>query len=236
MAESVALEIALGSGVELMLFMLKPNEGLDQLRLIVMELAIADAIGKVGNRAPLVHPQLALDLARIPRPVELNKELALAKQHGAAAGVILNFVLGTDAHADTKKYATQKNAFRLVAHCYGGQWGWRTENIKRNIWPKFRPVAHLWAALHLWASDLGKNPDLTMVSDDEELRSFLGIAGVIQSRARSCKRLLSANADICRIQVSIEGKGAAPTPFHLSYGRVSDEVLKVARGLAGKKF
>jgi hypothetical protein len=229
LAEAVALKdtVALPSGVELMLLMVRPNEGLDQLRLIVIEWAIADVI-KMGTYFT-VHPQIALDLARIPRPAELNKETALACQHGRAAGTILDFVLAAHAHADTEKYATLKNAFRLVAHCREPEWGWRTDNIKRHIWPKFRSVAHLWSARHIWEK-LGNNPDLTMLSDDE-LLSFLGIAEDVRSRARSCKRL-SADTDICRIQVSIEGKeGVVPEPVPLSYMRVGDEVLRVARGL-----
>jgi hypothetical protein len=71
---------------------------------------------------------------------------------GTISGVILGWVIFRGQREDTRATASLGSAFRMIQEaCAKGWWrGGSISNIKQNIWPTYRPVAHLWAALHIW--------------------------------------------------------------------------------------
>jgi hypothetical protein len=91
---------------------------------------------------------------------------------GTVAGLILGWTLFRAERSDTRMSASLSNAFKMIDEaCKQGRWrGGGVENLKRNIWPTFRSVAHFWAALHIWND---KGYDFSQLSTPSGLGLFL---------------------------------------------------------------
>jgi hypothetical protein len=100
-----------------------------------------------------VSAELALQLFNAPDARTVAEQSAAeAAFGGTVAGVILGWTIFRAERPDTRTSASLGNAFKMIDQaCKVGRWrGGGIENLKRHIWPAFRPVAHLWAALHVW--------------------------------------------------------------------------------------
>jgi hypothetical protein len=96
---------------------------------------------------------LALQLFNAPDARTVAEQSAAnAAFGGTVAGFILGWTLFRAERPDTRASASLSSAFRMIDEaCKQGRWrGGGIENLKRNIWPTFRPVAHFWAAIHIW--------------------------------------------------------------------------------------
>lgn len=71
---------------------------------------------------------------------------------GTVSGFILGWVIFRRQRADLRATASLTKAIRMVqdACTHGRRQEGRTDNIRKHLWPRYRPVAHLWAALQVW--------------------------------------------------------------------------------------
>jgi hypothetical protein len=124
---------------------------------------VVSAIGEAKEmfRRVEVDADVALSLADAPKlPSELNGALEGAGFAGAVSGIILGWVIFRHERFDTRRSASLRGAFRMVENaCTKGRIrGGTVDNLRRHLWPAFKPAAHLWAALQVW-SDRGFSSD-----------------------------------------------------------------------------
>jgi hypothetical protein len=100
-----------------------------------------------------VDADVALSLADAPKlHSELYGALEAGGFAGAVSGMILGWIVFRHERPDTHASASLRGAFRMVEKaCIKGRIrGGTVDNLRRNVWPVFRPAAHLWAALQVW--------------------------------------------------------------------------------------
>lgn len=96
---------------------------------------------------------LMLSVAQAPDAIQTVEQSAKdAAFGGAVAGYVLGWTIFRSALPETRDTASLGAAFRMIEEaCAKGRWrGGGVDNLKQNIWPKYRSVAHLWAALQVW--------------------------------------------------------------------------------------
>jgi hypothetical protein len=100
-----------------------------------------------------VDADVALSLAEAPKlHSELYGALEGAGFAGAVSGMILGWIVFRHERPDTRAGASLRGAFRMVeTACIKERIrGGTVDNLRRNVWPAFRPAAHLWAAFQVW--------------------------------------------------------------------------------------
>jgi hypothetical protein len=140
--------------------------------------------GQYGNTHEiLVDSELALRLAEAPDMMStLEQAVEDAAFDGALAGNVLGWILFRGEQAETRATASLGSAFRMIEEATRSR-RWRgggTENMKRNIWPTYRPVAHFWAALSMWRDREGG--DFTTVKN---MLLFLGMAECLRKKGET---------------------------------------------------
>ena len=115
---------------------------------------LAELIRRFGNTHEIsVNGRITLNLADAPDARESVKAAAeVSAVGGSLAGIMLGWMVFRAEQPATRAQVSLGDAFRMVDEAYRKhrQRGGGIENLKRHIWPRFRPVAHLWAALHVW--------------------------------------------------------------------------------------
>jgi len=99
-----------------------------------------------------VDADVALMLAEAPKlELEFGADIARAGFGGVISGTILGWVVFRHESPETRSSASLHRAFRMVENaCKKGGWRGATfDNLRKNIWPIYSPVAHLWAALQI---------------------------------------------------------------------------------------
>lgn len=130
-------------------------------------LAAIDAAKREYGDELKVHADadMMLSTAAAPKLHETLQQAATdAAFGGTVSGIILGWIIFRGKRPETRSTASLGGAFRMIQEaCDAGRWrGGKIDNLKRHIWPTYRPVAHLWAALHVWrerASGLPLKPD-----------------------------------------------------------------------------
>jgi hypothetical protein len=145
---------------------------------------IEGIIGQYGNTHEIfVDGGLTLRLAGAPNMMgTLRQAVEDAAFGGALAGNVLGWTLFRGEHPETRATASLGSAFRMIEEATrAGRWrGGGTENMKRNIWPTYRPVAHLWAALSMWRDMEGG--DFTTARN---MLLFLGMAECLRKKGET---------------------------------------------------
>jgi hypothetical protein len=140
--------------------------------------------GQYGNTHEiLVDGGLTLWLAGAPDMMNtLGQAVEDAAFGGALAGNVLGWILFRGEQPETRATASLGSAFRMIEEATrAGRWrGGGTENMKRNIWPTYRPVAHFWAALSMWRDMEGG--DFTTARN---MLLFLGIAEFLRKKGET---------------------------------------------------
>ena len=140
--------------------------------------------GQYGNTHEiLVDSELTLRLAGAPDMMgTLEQAVEDAAFDGALAGNVLGWILFRGEQPETRATASLGSAFRMIEEAtQAGRWrGGGTENMKRNIWPTYRPVAHFWAALSMWRDMEGEN--FTTV---RAMLHFLGMAECLRKKGET---------------------------------------------------
>ncbi len=125
--------------------------------------ALAFVHGRYGKTHEINVPaDFTLWLADAPdRQTTLEAAVSRAGTFGPFAGLILGWIIFSAAGAETRQQASLHNAFRMIEEgCkLAKRSGGGFVNLQKNVWPEFRPAAHLWAAWHLWT-----DPDRKAVS------------------------------------------------------------------------
>jgi hypothetical protein len=129
---------------------------LEQGQLLPSEIA---ALAKAGIDAPA-----AADMAKANAKVFVN---------GYVAGLILhNAVSAAEKHP---KDAAIQATVKRISESFGLEWRLRPQTINNHIWPRYRPVAHLWAAFVFSEDDVFpcRHPDLgTFLAKAEAYREL----------------------------------------------------------------
>jgi hypothetical protein len=123
--------------------------------------AISEAQEIVGSVQ--VDADVALSLADAPKlHDELNAALEVARFGGTVSGMILGWIVFRHECPNTRPSASLRGAFRMVEQaCIKGRIrGGTVDNLRRNVWPAYRPAAHLWAALRVWMDQGGSSEEL----------------------------------------------------------------------------
>jgi hypothetical protein len=140
--------------------------------------------GQYGNTHEiLVDGDLTLRLAGAPDMMgTLTQAIENAALGGALAGNVLGWVVFRGERPETRATASLGSAFRMIEEATrAGHWrGGGTENMKRTIWPTYRPVAHLWAALSMWHDMEGGN-----FMSARAMLHFLGMAECLRKKGET---------------------------------------------------
>jgi hypothetical protein len=130
----------------------------------------------------LVDSELVLRLAGAPNMMStLEQAVEDAAFDGALAINVLGWIVFRGEQPETRATASLGSAFRMIEEAArASRWrGGGIENMKRNRWPTYRPVAHFWAALALWNDMEGGN--FTTVRD---MLLFLMMAECLRKKER----------------------------------------------------
>jgi hypothetical protein len=131
----------------------------------------------------LVDGESVLRLAGAPDMMStVRQAVEDAAFGGALAGNVLGWVLFRGEQPETHATASLGSAFRMIEEATraGGWRGGGTENMKRNIWPTYRPVAHFWAALSMWRDMEGGN-----FTTARDMLHFLGMAECLRKKGET---------------------------------------------------
>jgi hypothetical protein len=126
-------------------------------------LALIDAAKREYGDDLKLHADAALMLSVASAPnlhESIREAAANAAFGGTVSGMILGWIIFRGQRPDTRSTASLGAAFRMIEEaCKQGRWrGGKVENLKRHIWPTYRSVAHLWAALHVWDNQAERPP------------------------------------------------------------------------------
>lgn len=82
-----------------------------------------------------------------------------AKMAGFVAGIKLLWINARSQHEETRESASVGGAARMIDGAFRQRRrrGGSTHNHRRT-WPRYRPVPHLWGAMHIWVDD-GRDPE-----------------------------------------------------------------------------
>ncbi len=140
------------------------------------------------DRVPISKPsptevrELAEAMLSAPRVEDFTKAGNKAKIHGVVAGKILYDAVGLhDTGRDNTGLSAIKSA--LVAHLGRGQ-HLSQKTIDNTVWPRYRSVAHFWAA-YLHRSQETNNTALPCRARDLSL--FLAVAEVYRRRGETIR-------------------------------------------------
>ena len=137
--------------------MLHPRDDVARNRLgqgVVAEYVVGrlNELKEISERVK-VDADVALSLADAPKlHSELYSAVDGAGFAGAVSGLILGWIVFRHERPDTRASASLRGAFRMVeTACIKERIrGGTVDNLRRNVWPAFRPAAHLWAAFQIW--------------------------------------------------------------------------------------
>lgn len=156
--------IAIPSFGPLLAIMCEPHDEERRSRFVhaVHAQAMTPAIeteGEISASIPAEH--VAWLMAAPDMSSKLREMLDGSVFSGTLAGIVLGWCLFRYRRPDTAASASLGAACRAIDEAAAKN-GWRgggIENMKKHIWPRFRPVAHLWAAFHIM-SDRGETEAL----------------------------------------------------------------------------
>ena len=153
----------------------------------------------------------------------------LAFQYGNISGMIVNFVLSAASCRETRRYASVTTAARCLYHQNRRERGFSVANIQDNIWPKFRPVASLWAAHHLYCSEDERFKNVSFWKENEAVLIF-SRAMKIQEMGETFKPLHSTTTLLLRTCLFGRYRAIAGSAADFVYGRLPQQLIDIAGG------
>ena len=180
-----------------------------------------DAACQVSMDAKVLTEMLNNARSRDALYKQLN--LNLAYTHGRISGLVVNFVLAANSYPETRQYASITCAARFVHRCNLRSRGFGIENIQQKIWPKFKPVANLWAALQIFGNDKGNIRNLQSAAN---FGTVMECAVEILGLAANCHLFHTRNT-LLDCSTSLLGKYRV-IGRNLAYERIPEEILKLA--------
>lgn len=181
-----------------------------------------------GHRVSMDAELLARMLDEAQSRDALNRQLNfdLSYSHGRIAGQIVNFVLAANSYPETRQYASITCAARIIHKCNFDSTGFGIENIQQKIWPKFKPVANLWAALQIFGLDKVNFCHRRRLPTDADLGTVMGYAIEILELGTQCTLFHTRNTLLDR-STNVLGK-YKPMHKDLAYAPLPEELLKLA--------
>jgi hypothetical protein len=176
-----------------------------------------------------IGPKLASQMGQALPARYLNHVIDsdLAYIHGKISGHIVNFVLSADAYSDTRIHASVSAASRCIHQLNKKARGCGVANIQMNIWPKFRKVASLWAAL---LNFLNENPTKSFVNfSAQDCTIILSRAMKIQQLGQNCRLYHSKSFLLDRSESWLGNWRSIGSASNFQYGRLPQELIEAAR-------